>query len=194
MKNLLDELHELDNDEIKVPSDFSKNVMKKIKKSNRIIALGYVASIASVACVIGITVFFVNKNGLFDKVFSKGANESVTAMSLNETPNQKDIEESKTEDYTEAQGVVTNSINEDAVAPKSVNDRVGATYSKQLNKEEYLKEINNKLIINGYDISRSDDEIIVYSKDFNEVYELLEEYIDVELSLSGDRIIIQLAK
>jgi len=63
-----------------------------------------------------------------------------------------------------------------------------------VSKEKYLNEIINKLKINSYDISETDDGIIVYSNEFNEVYELLEEYIDIELSLSGDRIIIQLTK
>ena len=57
MKDLLDELKKLDGEEFKVSPDFSKNVMKEIKKQDRNKKIMYVTSIASVACVLGISVF-----------------------------------------------------------------------------------------------------------------------------------------
>lgn len=207
MKNLLDELHKLDNDSFNISPDFSKNVMKKIKKSNRIIKLGYVASFASVACIIGISVFFVNKNGLFDKV--KESQMSASGILVNEETIDEFKEETQDkEEVVYKQDVSFNDSKDiETSQPQAVNDTANiesknvreaakseATYSKQLSKEKYLNEIINKLKINSYDISETDDGIIVYSNEFNEVYELLEEYIDIELSLSGDRIIIQLTK
>lgn len=51
MKNLIDELHKLDEYDFKVSEDFSKNVMKKIKRDKSSNKLTYVISLASIGVV-----------------------------------------------------------------------------------------------------------------------------------------------
>lgn len=70
MKNLIDELHKLDNENFEVSKDFSKNVMKRIKKEKHLNTFNYVVSLASlgiVACLAA--VLFTNtdiKNRFLD--------------------------------------------------------------------------------------------------------------------------------
>lgn len=63
MKNLIDELHKLDEFEYTVSSDFSKRVMKNIKKDKTSNKISYVISLASVGMVACLSVFmFYNSN------------------------------------------------------------------------------------------------------------------------------------
>ena len=54
MKNLIDELHALNEEEFEVSASFSKNVMKKIKRKNNVVIFVRVASVLSCACLAGL--------------------------------------------------------------------------------------------------------------------------------------------
>ena len=88
MKNLIDELHDLDEVEFKVSEDFSKNVMKRIQKeeniskvSNKVIPW---ASLGIAACLAVVVVTNANvKINLFDAA-QESANNSVSQASVYE--------------------------------------------------------------------------------------------------------------
>ena len=76
MKNLIDELHELNNDEYKVSEDFSKRVMKKIRKDKNRNKLNYVISLASVGVVACLAVVLFHNSSLKSNVFNFNKNKA----------------------------------------------------------------------------------------------------------------------
>ena len=76
MKNLIDELHGLNNDEYKVSEDFSKRVMKKIRKDKNRNKLNYVISLASVGVVACLAVVLFHNSSLKSNVFNFNKNKA----------------------------------------------------------------------------------------------------------------------
>lgn len=79
MKNLIDELHGLNNDEYKVSEDFSKRVMKKIRKDKNRNKLNYVISLASVGVVACLAVVLFHNSSLKSNVFNFNKNKAESA-------------------------------------------------------------------------------------------------------------------
>ncbi len=223
MKDLIDELHKLDNDNYKVSPDFSKRVMKQIKRDNRYKALKYVASLASAACVLGVSIMLVRNSDLLARILESSKSADISneqmVLSLEESTAFEPAKESEPDtindvistDYAKAytEGASpTSTINsvmdsaeetntsdyDDILDKKAVTNRSdnNRTYSKQLSKDDYLNEIKTVLTSNNYKISGDNEYVQIYDADFTSIYNLLEEYIDVETSISGDDIVVKL--
>ena len=193
MKDLLDELKKLDDEEFKVSPDFSKNVMKEIKKQDRNKKIMYVTSIASVACVLGISVFLVNRSGMLSSTVNQ-ASEKQSLLSTDRV----------TEEYSEESynGAISfdsvNDIQAEAageertqVAPTANNTKSEA---KTINasKREYIEQIIDALKLHDFDIQDYNLEIIVYSKNVAGVLDVVEKFEGTEVGMSGDNIIVRL--
>lgn len=76
MKNLNEELRKLDEYNVRVSSDFSKKVMKKIRKGSFTNQLRYVVSFASVAAVACFAVVLYSNSDLKDKFFATKNHDS----------------------------------------------------------------------------------------------------------------------
>jgi len=251
MKDLIDELHKLDNEEYKVSADFSKKVMRQIKKENRFKMIKYVASLASVACVVGLSFMLIKNNGLADRILKAGQSEdAMQASTYNSNLNSSDINKKENDtsfEYLEENKVrmpndsesekVSSDANYELSTPatsiqglndssnsavetieisvdelledsnvnnanniigykddtkKAEENRTVRTYSKQLSREEYLNEIIEILKKNNYDFTNNETFIQINNAEFNTIYNLIEEYIDVEISISGDDLILKL--
>ena len=278
MKDLIDELHKLNREEYKVSEDFSKRVIKKIKRDNTYKVIKYVASLASAACVLGLSVFFANKSGVLDRVkdaFGRSnlAQSAISSENLINSANyMQDNYETKADEYNTDESVietdneilqVTEEINEknsvlndnkkteekseekpttekieavhddpagekkdlvikDVEASDKSEGNVGSvnaskeneetnskdesiimsatgnvaeesrTYAKQLNKDDYLKDIIEKLKANKYEVSSKDDGIEINSDDIKAIYDLLEEYTDVVIIYNDGTILVKL--
>ena len=83
MKNLLDELHKLNDEKFEVSNDFSKKVVSRINRGKKIIVLKRVTSVAAVACIAVFTIILTNKLGYLDRI--KEAAEGITFNSSSMT-------------------------------------------------------------------------------------------------------------
>ena len=68
MRDLLNDLNELDKEKYNVSLDFSKKIMTKIDKEKRYGKILHIASLGVAACLIGVCVFTVNKVGVFERI------------------------------------------------------------------------------------------------------------------------------
>lgn len=219
MKNLLDELHKLDEEEFEVSKDFSKKIVAKINKDKKIVVFKRVTSIVAVACVATFAIVLTNKLGYLDRLKDlanssinlssmESANSIDTGMAvqeekqeiLQEVP-QLQAEFKKNEEFDELNE--TNEVSEisesleyeDAVVMNSADiafRNATKTYSKQMKLDDYINEIHQALTDNGIKNEIiSNYEIKVESENINSIYDIIENYTDVLLDFSGDIVILR---
>ncbi len=118
MKNLLDELHKLDDEKFEVSNDFSKKVISKINKGNKIIVLKRVTSIAAVACVAVFAVVLTNKLGYLDRIKEavEGISFNSSSMTVSSAESVSPIREAVVEQEEKAYGTTNiETANEESV-------------------------------------------------------------------------------
>lgn len=217
MKNLIDELHELDNYEYKVSKDFSKNVMKAIKKEKN--KFNYAISIASVgivACFALIAVTNANfKSNIFNFVTESADNYAQVDVTENEV-NYDLADEIKSDDsilsdfaftpqvdntngtvMQEAMGTKAPSIASDSTSNNKMEEIVAEKDSVQnslasdlLREDEKIDEIVNTLKKAGIDMKVDDGEIEVeVTKE--KVEKILEAFENIEIIEEGKIVIIK---
>lgn len=206
MKNLIDELNALNEEEFEVSASFSKNVMKKIKRKNNIITFAKVASGLSCACLAGFFVFAITKYNLFvsnDAMsivsFSSGAvgdikkenDESLEKETMRESSLEETINDGINK-YDSAE--INYAPTQNATIEKSMDvEEVPKTYSKKYDKKEYLNEISNILTEYNYNNTiNEDDTITIENDDLFSIYNVLNNYVDIELEYSENKIILKL--
>lgn len=93
-------------------------------------------------------------------------------------------------------GDSTDGINEaiifDLAESKVTSSSASKTYSKQMSKQDYLNEIFELVKKNGYkaELDSDSSKIIIQNNDFNAISKLVEIYIDSQIQISGDSIVI----
>ena len=135
MKNLIDELHELDEVEFKVSEDFSKNVMKRIQKeenltkvSNKVIpwaSLGIVACLALVVVTnanVKINLFGVAQESADNSVNQASAYEDKVEDSDNLKMPTYDFSDSLKEDFTPEAENAINTVNDSVLKQNSTTN------------------------------------------------------------------------
>lgn len=141
MKNLVDELHKLDEVEFKVSEDFSKNVMKRIRKEETTSKITKVipwASFGIAACLALVIVTNSNvKLNLFDGA-KESADNSINQASVyeNETEN---VEDNKMPTYSYLDNSKEIFTSETDGASNAVNDSVSKENFTQSTFEEIKK-------------------------------------------------------
>ncbi len=220
MNNLLDELHELDKDEYSMSPSFSNDVMKKIKKKNKIIKFSkFIAGFGCTAAVL-LAVFVFYKSGRLGLVNNVASTQSngidlvTTAGEIEDAAfvSNDNFEKNRfKEDAPKNAPMLMNydsAVTEEAVSKESEDalldevtreKSVEQTYKKEqtiiseYNKEDYLNEIKNLLTNNEYSFSINDDEqIIIHSQDVNKIKELLKEYLDIKITSADNEVIISI--
>lgn len=223
MKNLLDEIHKLNEEEFQVSKDFSEKVINQINRDKKIIVLKRVTSVAAVACVLVCVFVIGGKIGLMDRVVNS-AQEALDinqmsageGISLNSASSEKAIEsEQALEEASESFNVAMSSapalfeestensksdeigraINEETIFDDAytATNSLGATktYSKQLLLKDYINEIHELLNDNNIENTIiNETQIEINSTDVTKLYEILEMYVDIELELKEDKIIL----
>ena len=194
MKDLLDELKKLGDEDYKVSPNFSKNVMKEIKKQNRNKKIIYVTSIASVACVLGISILFVNRSGLLIKNSSYEVTERAESLSSSYPTSDKEIESTNGSAmiYDTVDNVQEESITEDSLKVLPASNEKLRDYTKKNTNREQLEQIMDALKLHDFDIQDKDTEIIVYSKNVAEVLDVVEKFENTEVGMSGENIVVKL--
>ena len=151
MKNLLDELHKLDEVEYSVSNDFSKKVVSKINKGNKIIVLKRVTSVAMVACLAGFAVFMTNKLGILDRINKASSNSmslSMDSMTMMESidVDEKTQGEIKKEEMM-LEGVATEAVDELEELPLEnyADERTTKELPKQASEPQSVPEVVNSV-------------------------------------------------
>ena len=217
MKNLMDELHGLNNDEYKVSEDFSKRVMKSIKKSKNTSKLNYVISMATVgvaACLA--VVFFYNSNiksNVFDINRAETAglakeNSMVDVAEYNLDTEDSFMRDDKAyinseynDEDTKGKGVSSalNITNENFEREDSLNANITNDKVENLEKVEALKQNQKDLLqekIEGLlkqaklDVEAIENGIKVKSTK-EKVKDILKDYSDIVIEEQGEYIIIK---
>ncbi len=210
MKNLIDELHKLDEFEYTVSSDFSKKVMTKIKKDKTSNKISYVISLASVGMVACLAVFMFSNTNVkvgFDnkesenQTYNTGKYDlSVADVMLDNSSmsdsNKKESHELKTELRAEA---TNNSVlekekdsNKDSLKNEAnIMELVSDNSLNQDDKEEAFKLIENILktakhryerVDVGFEVRATKDEISKLLKEIsNYSIEEKEGYVLIKL-------------
>ena len=232
MKNLIDELHSLNDEEFKVSASFSHDVMKKIKREKAGATFVKVFSALSCACVIGVGVYFAYNNGVFNRINSAMNSQSV--QSINSSTDELNLKKLETQQAT-TQGLqpeeIDYNVTEESTASDETNYDVlsdtnnlaieenaeiykedaekknimfesaipnstqseAKTYSRQYKEEDYLESIKQVLKDKEFKYTINDNgEIEVASQDFNAVYETIESFVDAEIEIKEETIIIKL--
>ena len=196
MKDLVQELNKLGEEEFRVSPDFSQNIIKQIKRDNRRKKIIYVTSIASAACVLGLAVFLVNKSGKLASMFEAKSDsaQSMSTLSTNNAAGEA-VKESTDEMYDALERKSEEPMSLDVqnetmqATEEAVEDK---TYTKQYSSREYIQEIIDILKFNDFDIQDNETSVIIYSKDVAQVLYILDNFKDVEVGMSGDNIIVKL--
>ena len=151
MKNLLDELHKLDEVEYSVSNDFSKKVVSKINKGNKIIVLKRVTSVAMVACLAGFAVFMTNKLGILDRINKASSNSmslSMDSMTMMESidVDEKTQGEIKKEEMM-LEGDATEAVDELEELPLEnyAEERITQELPKQASEPQSVPEVANSV-------------------------------------------------
>lgn len=205
MKNLIDELHKLDEVEYKVSEDFSKRVMKNIKKAEKTNKFSNVISIASVGLVACLAVFAFHNSDIKTNIFNtqnsnnmEMAESKLDMAQYNNTDNMI-IEEKEFMDKLEYSVEATNdAYNRAEATPESIQKGEVASDSAKLENfvekaqsgddyqslEKALKSANieYEVVENGIKINATQNEITGILNDF--------EYIDIDID--GEYIILKI--
>lgn len=216
MKNLLDDLHKLNDEDFEVSKDFSKKVMSKINKDKKITILKRATSVVAVACVLGVVIMVSNKLGLKERITNTASRKENVVQSMQATDSEPEIvvqskqatgseidntsivKETVLYDNYETEQASANIesneiINEAPVLYENAEEGMSLrkTYSKQMNLEDYINEIHKKLDDNKIENKIiSDTQIEIYNSDVNTIYDLLEIYVDINLELNDEKIIL----
>lgn len=175
MKNLIDELHKLDETEYQVSADFSKKVMKKIKKNKNISKINYVISLTSVGAVACLAVVLFNTSNIKSNIFNFIGTPKEThqenaindiEMSYYDINNasEPDIEKQHQEDSdkTQSANIIFNEIVADNASMPSSN--------VQNLREETTTKGEDKLAV-----SAESEKLIDYNKeDYHKIISILE--------------------
>lgn len=177
MKNLIDELHNLDEYEYKVSSDFSKKVMKEIKKNkntNKISNVISLASFGAAACLA--VVVFANSN-LIGRFGAKNESaDSINQSELNMAYYDSLGNYATNDSEMKIQEEVTEMDFGNLVAPEAastnsvINDKIEYTDDLEVEKDSSTKE-NITNTARGEKI-----------KDYNEILKVLNQ-ADVEAEI-----------
>ncbi len=187
MKNLLDELHKLNDEKYEVSNDFSKKVISKINKDKKIIVLKRVTSVAAVACIAVFAVILTNKLGYLDRIkeAAEGISFNSSSMSISSVENSAPVRDEISVQEEKAYGTTNTEIaNEESIEYDSyaqdemIFDNVQEPSMK--NEEPIMQEesIAQNKTIEAMDISRT------FSKQMN-----LNDYIsDIHEALNNNNI------
>ena len=147
MKNLIDELHGLNDDEYKVSADFSKRVMKKIRKDKNRNKLNYVISLASVGVVACLAVVLFNNSSIESNIFNfNNKNEVVDSMKQSLIADRSFYDFDATKDSSENDKLIYNQENSNDKAYGGLensgidNNRNGAYSATNVTSEEFKME------------------------------------------------------
>ena len=208
MKNLIDELNNLDEIKYDISPRFSKNVMKEIYKEKRNGRLIKVTSIASVACVAVISFIIVRNSTLKNNTLQNSSDNIVS--SLISSTSGSNVEEKKvsveSEETVMENAILTDETNDSLETPPSAlnenasldtNDVDSARVKeekqiKSYNYEENVNEITEKLVAHGYIITTQDNIIIVDSNDLDAIKSMLSAYLNITIELENDKIKIDI--
>ena len=213
MKNLIDELKELDKEEYKVSEDFSKNIIKSIKHDAIIAKIKRITSLASVACVLVIVVIIANNNGSFNSLknnnyfqdFTNSTSEDKTGVVI-ESSTQGGTSQSE-ETYREESVVAPQeSINstldkvdattEEATADtKEIEKAAGAAKTYEYATDSYSGDnvsiITNVLLKNSIEyVIEDNNRIIVSNSNIKDLNELISGYEYKDIHNEADTVVI----
>ncbi|MBR6253464.1 MAG: hypothetical protein IKR04_06490 [Clostridia bacterium] len=204
MKNLLDELHNLDEEDFEVSKDFSKRIITKINKDKKITLFSRVTSLVAVACVAALAVFVGSKFGFLDRVNSLVSNSS-SQMAEERTPatgieTQVEDEQPMVQKQLQKNDVFDEyrAFEESVTEESAFSDNVvtaSKTYSKQMSLDDYIRDIKQALDENSieYEVI-SNTEIEVYTSDMESLYGIIDNYPDVQLELIEDRTLLRIGQ
>ena len=208
MKSLIDELHNLDEYEYKVSPDFSKRVMKAIKKGKNANKISYVISLASfgvAACLAVIVCVNPNLLGRFGQKMESADNASnveIVYYDGSENAAMEDISNNVKEDSTEinfdnfmvpeataglASDLKQNEYTDSMEVDSAINNKVEMLENlRTQNYDEVIKILKQANI----EIEEKDDEIKAKATK-EKVEELLKNYNNITIEEKGEYVIIK---
>lgn len=198
MKNLIDELHKLDEYEYNVSSDFSKRVMKNIKKDKTSNKLGYVISLASVGMVACLAVILFNNSNIktnFDnnmkaesQIYNSGMYDLASVDSSVENYSKSGSNSVvKDDSILETGNVSTNEVKVEVSDFQNSNNNA----LRKENSGEYFESIENLLKNAEYRYEKTDEGFEVRgTKD--EINEILKDFINISIEEKQGYVLIRI--
>ncbi|MBO5143734.1 MAG: hypothetical protein J6C46_12240 [Clostridia bacterium] len=157
MKNLIEELHKLDEYEYNVSENFTKNVMKNIKRDNKTIKFSSVISCASVGIVACLAVIVFSNSSVKESALNSYHAQSAESV-VNVANSIADKMDNTTSDSVNnsTNNFANNPINSPAVKEDKENvfdnfivDRM-ETITAETDKHLELKDAQGSASVNGY--------------------------------------------
>lgn len=146
MKNLIEELHKLNNEEeYDVPDDFADKVMARIRKEEKGLGLKYVMPMLSTAAVVMVVAMITTSTSLLRN------NDKIALMNESGSSNYR-IDEKMNEpnsayDMTDTLKASQSALGYDKY--ESINETAENVENKEYSKEEFYSEIADILNTNG---------------------------------------------
>lgn len=210
MKNLIEELHNLDEYEYKVSPDFSKRVMKEIKKSKNTSNISRVISLASFGAAACFAVVVFSNSNLLGRFGAKtesvdNANNiemayydslvGASAADNIQNDSKEDSIEFALDDYMLPQATTQFNSANDAIKDESIEKTEFDTLVKETlevyrNDKQDFKEIVK--ILKDANIDVEEHDYILKAKATKEkVQELLKEYENITIEEKGEYVLIK---
>ncbi len=197
MKNLIEELHKLDDMIYPVSEDFSKKVMKQIKKSKKESKFNYVISLASVGIVACLAVFFVHHTNLKNQSRYLNQKEFYQENSIQQHNQDDDL---AWDTYLNNQrkdammnDKISGAIEETQGFPTAINmtskDKVNAEF-KEESRMSLQTEIKNILEKANFQVQAIGESLKVKASK-EEIVKLLKDYETISIEVQGEYVIIQ---
>lgn len=214
MKNLVEELHKLDEYQYDVSADFSKKVMHKIQKSKKINKFNNVisfASIGAVACLAVICINHVNVKNNFINSQNEGyitdKNLKNSSMANNDVARQTEsIDKASYNDFENiesagASGLLSFTSETDGFEPgsteanKTSNTLIDNAVAEKSNKEELASEKNITEVLKKANLTfEQTKEGLKVKIAKKQLEEILKDYQNIALEEQGDYTIIKITK
>lgn len=197
MRNLIEELQELNKEEYNVSADFSKRVMKEIKKNKGKNNFKYAISCASVGIVACLAIVLFNNSNINNNLFSSKDNNTTGLLDQNSMPNDAFNELEEADLYVEDNRIMASLGNEDDLEKSDfaymlndniVEEKSCITQDSQMN--ERLLQIELILKEANIQVEKVEEGIKVKSTK-EKIEDILKEYKDLTIEVQGEYILIK---
>ena len=197
MKNLIDELHALNDDNFEVSASFSQDIMKQIKRDNAIKKFIKVSSALSCACAVVICAFLIIKIGGKDIINNATKNTSgevnvveqveyAKSSSIDNTYEISQTTEMAEDTSVEGASLRVESINQNATMSKAKSPATGISYDNYVDGNvEESKEIVPTETSNYESELLFDDLKEIENKKYSRVYNKSDYLAEISKTLSS---------